>query len=116
MDLNCSNLNLTEAQVTSICVSRSTASALCLVVISLILLLLIFHKAHNSTLQRLFLYLTVMTTIQEACSMTLGIELHFESRGNQTFCGVVNFLAQTAALVVYFLTFGIFILSAVYGL
>ena len=109
MDLNCSNLNLTEAQVTSICVSRSTASALCLVVISLILLLLIFHKAHNSTLQRLFLYLTVMTTIQEACSMTLGIELHFESRGNQTFCGVVNFLAQTAALVVYFLTFGIFI-------
>ena len=39
----------------------------------------------------------------------MGIELHFESRGNQTFCGVINFLAQTAGMVVYFLTFGIFI-------
>ena len=77
---NCNNL-LTDEQIKNIHLSVSIASAVYLLVITLMLLLLIFYKTYNSTLQRLFLYLTIVTVIQEACmTMVLSISFNTASR------------------------------------
>ena len=52
-------------------------------------LLLVFYKAYTSTLQRLFLYLTILTVIQEA-SMTVGYAAQFEYNDQETFCNIIS--------------------------
>ena len=85
----------------------SIASAVSLVVIMLILLLLIFYKTYTSTLQRLLLYLTIVTVIQEA-SMTLGYAAQFEYNDQETF-NIITSVTTWSATVVYLSTIGIFI-------
>ena len=81
----------------------SITSTVCLVVITLILLLLIFHKAYNSTLQRLFLYLAITTVIQEACT-TVGYATQFEYSGHEKFCDVISNVWQWSDTVGYLVT------------
>ena len=104
--LNCSNFTLQQFQHINLC--RSIASAVCLVVITLILLLLIFYKAHTSTLQRLFLYLTIVTVIQEAC-ITMNVEHQFQYNGQETFCEWIGIVSQWTGTMVYLVTLGIII-------
>ena len=101
---NCSN-KLTQAQLKNIYLTGTTSSATCLLVITLILLLLIFYKACiKSAMQRLFLYLTIMTVIQEVCSMILNIE-----RYTGTLCEGISFVSRCCVTVVYLLIFGMFV-------
>ena len=79
------------------------AATVCLVGITLIFLLLIFYKAYTSTLQRLLLYLTIITVIQEA-SMTVGYATQFEYSGHETFCNVISNVWQWSTTVGYLLT------------
>ena len=81
----------------------SITSAVCLVVISLLFLLLIFHKTYTSTLQRLLLYLTIITVIQEAC-LSVGYATQFEYSGHESFCDVISNVWQWSDTVGYLLT------------
>ena len=86
---NCNNL-LTDEQIKNIHLSVSIASAVCLLVITFILLLLIFYKTYKTTLQWLFLYLTITTVIQEAC-MTMDFEHQFQYSEQEIFCKCITF-------------------------
>ena len=81
----------------------SITSTVCLVVITLIFLLLIFHKNYTSTLQRLLLYPTIITVIQEAC-MTVGYATQFEYSEHETLCDVISSFWQWSDTVGYLLT------------
>ena len=83
-------------------------SPVCLVVITLIFLLLVFHKAYTSTLQRLLLYLTITTVIQEA-SMTAGYAAQFEFTDQEAFCDVITIVTTWSATAGYLSVFGVFI-------
>ena len=86
----------------------SIAAAVCLVVTTSILLLLIFHKAYTSTLQRLLLYLMIFSVIQEAC-LTVGYATQFEYSGHESFCNMINIVWQWSDTVAYVLTFCIIV-------
>ena len=86
----------------------SIAAAVCLVVTTSILLLLIFHKAYTSTLQRLLLYLMIFTVIQEAC-LLVGYATQFEYSGHEPFCNMINTVWQWSDTVGYVLTFCIIV-------
>ena len=102
--MNESNSNFTNA----IHLTASITSAVCLVVITLILLLLIFYKAYNSTLQRLLLYLTIFTVIQEV-SMTAGYATEIEYNGHETVCDMINIVWEWSTIVGYLLTLAIIV-------
>ena len=93
------NSNLTG----TVRLTGSIASAVCLAVISLILLLLVFYKAYTTTLQRLLLYLTIITVIQEVC-LTVNCATQFEYSEHETFCDVISSFWQWSDTVGYLLT------------
>ena len=93
--------NLT--QLNSVHLTGSIVSTLSLAVITLILLLLIFYKTYNSTLQRLLLYLTITTVIQKVW-VTAGYTTQFEYSGHETFCDMINIVWQWSTTVGYLLT------------
>ena len=101
---NCSDL-LTDEQIKNIHLSVSIASAVCLVVITFILLLLIFYKTYKTTLQRLFLYLTITTVIQEAC-MTMDFEHQLEYSEQEIFCKCITFVSEWTNAMAYDFTLG----------
>ena len=74
----------------------------------MIILLLKFYKAYTSTLQRLFLYLTIVTVIQEAC-ITMNVEHQFQYNGQETFCEWIRIVSQWTGMMVYLVTLGIII-------
>ena len=55
-----------------------------------ILLLLVFHKAYTSILQRLFLYFTIVTLLQLAC-IAMNVELQFDFEAGLSFCKWLGF-------------------------
>ena len=95
--LNSSNLTGTVR------LTGSIASGVCLAVITLILLLLVFYKAYTTTLQRLLLYLTIITVIQEVC-LTVNCATQFEYSEHKTFCDVISSFWQWSDTVGYLLT------------
>ena len=95
--------NLTREQLNSVHLTGSIVSTLSLAVITLILLLLIFYKTYNSTLQRLLLYLTITTVIQKVW-VTAGYTTQFEYSGHETFCDMINIVWQWSTTVGYLLT------------
>ena len=80
----------------------------CLVVITLILLLLVLHKAYTSTLQRLFLYLIIFNVIQEAC-LIVAYATQFEYSEHKKFCDAINIFWQWSNTVGYLLIFAIIV-------
>ena len=105
-ELNWSNITLAQIDAR---LTGSITSAVCLVVITSILLLLIFHKAYTSTLQRLLLYLTITTVIQEACETVGYYTIRFEYGEHETFCDMINTVRQWNDTVGYLLTLGIIV-------
>ena len=81
----------------------SIAATTCLGVITLLFLLLIFYKVYTSVLQRLLLYLTIVTVIPEAC-MTVGYTTQFEYSGHKMFCDTMSIFWQWSTTVGYLLT------------
>ena len=104
---NC-NDSLTDVQIQHVRLSVSISSAVCLVIITFIFLLLIFYKAYTTTLQRLFLYLTITTVIQEA-SMTMEFEHQFQYSGQETFCKYIIIISEWTNTMVYGFTLGIIV-------
>ena len=95
--------NSTLAQMRDVSLPGRILSPVCLLVIIVILLLLIFYKTYNSTLQRLFLYLTIVTVIQETC-LTVGYATQFEYSGHKKICDAMFIFWQWSNTVGYLLT------------
>ena len=76
---------------------------ICFLTTTLILLLLLLNKAYKSTLQRLFLYLTIMTLVLEVF-LSVQIEHHFLYNGQEEFCAALGFLSQLATSVTFTFT------------
>lgn len=88
---NCTNF--TTHQLKNINLARSLSGILCMVVVMLILVVLLFYKAYKSTLQRLFLYITAATVIEEA-AFSLAIEHQFYYPSQDKLCVFYGFLLE----------------------
>ena len=96
-------LALYRNSTVAIRLAGSITSSVCLVVASLLFLLLIFHKAYTSTLQRLLLYLMIFSVIQEAC-LSVGYATQFEYSEHEAFCDMISIVWQWSTTVSYLLT------------
>ena len=89
--VNCSNF--TSTQFWYLDLARGTSGAVSLLVCSLILFLILLHKAYASLLQRFLLYSTLATWLAEA-AFTMQIEHLVKYAGQAQFCIAVAFLHQ----------------------
>ena len=106
--LSCTNF--TGEQLRILNLARSLSGMICLIVVMLILLLLIFYKAYKTTLQRLFLYIT-MTTVLEEIAFSLAIEHQFYYANQDKVCVVFGFLLEwTVSITNYLILCKIFFL------
>ena len=98
--VNCSNF--TSLQFWYLDLARGVSGTASLLICSLILFLLLLHKAYASPLQRFLLYLTLATWLTEVC-FTVQIEhLISYSKQRQT-CQAIGFLTQlTTSLFIAF--------------
>ena len=77
-----------------------------LVIVASILLFLLLYKAYSSTLQRLFVHLTIVTCLHDV-SFVMEIEHQFQYRGQKQFCTFLGFFDTWAANMVYNFIIGI---------
>ena len=102
--------NFSGEQLQTLNLARSLSGIFCLLVVSLILLLLIFYKAYKTTLQRLFLYITT-TTILEEIAFSLAIEHQFFYANQDGVCMFLGFLLEwTVSITNYLILCKIFFL------
>ena len=96
--VNCSNF--TSIQFWYLDLARGISGAVALLVCSLILFLILLHKAYASLLQRFLLYSTLATWLAEA-SFTMQIEHLVKYAGQRQFCVTVAFMEQwTSSMVI----------------
>ena len=88
--VNCSNF--TSIQFRHLDLARGVSGAVSLLICSLILFLILLHKAYASLLQRFLLYLTLATWLT-AATATMQIE-HLVNTGRSQFCVAVAFLER----------------------
>jgi len=112
-DLNCSNF--TQEQLKKLNLARGISGAVSLLTVASILLFLVFYKAYTTTLQRLFVHLTIVTCLHDV-SYVLQLEHQFEYYGQKQFCEFVGFLVMWASTLVYTFIIGInvFLVYTVY--
>ena len=97
---NCTNF--TAPQLRNINLARSLCGILCMVVVTLILVALVFYKAFKSTLQRLFLYITAATVIEEA-AFSLAVEHQFYYPTQNKLCAFYGFFLEWTVSVTNYL-------------
>ena len=90
--INCTNL--TDSEFHQLPLARGVTAAICLLLCIITLLLIIITKTYKSTLQRLFLYLT-LSTVAYLAVLALHIEHYFEFKSpNLTLCKAIGFLDE----------------------
>jgi len=87
--VNCSNF--TSIQFRHLDLARSVSGAVSLLVCSLILFLILLHKAYASLLQRFLLYLTLATWLTEASLTMNTVQVKYAEQSQ--FCVTLTFLA-----------------------
>ena len=106
--LSCTNF--TGEQLRILNLARSLSGLICLIIVMLILLLLIFYKAYKTTLQRIFLYITT-TTVLEEIAFSLAIEHQFYYTNQDKMCAFFGFLLEwTVSITNYLILCKIFFL------
>ena len=101
--------DFTSIQFWYIDLARGISGALSLLVCSLILFLILLHKAYASLLQRFLLYLTLGTCVAEA-TFTMQIEHLVKYAGQREFCQTLAFLDQFGSTIVVIFSLEITIL------
>ena len=104
-DLNCTN-STSAAQLRAINLTRFIAGTISLAIVILILLFLLLYKAYTTTLQRLFVHLTIASSLHDAC-FVIEVEHQFDYYGQEQFCAVVGFLDAWTSIMVYLFILGI---------
>lgn len=97
---NCTNF--TALQLKNINLARTLSGIVCMLVVVLILTVLVFYKAFKSTLQRLFLYITAATVIEEAV-FSLAIEHQFYYPSQNKLCVFYGFLLEWTVSITNYL-------------
>ena len=112
-NLNCSNF--TVEQLKTINLARGITGAVSLVIVTSIFLFLVLYKAYTTTLQRLFVHLTIVTCLHDV-SFVMELEHQFEYYGQEQFCAFIGFFDTWAANMVYNFIIGInvFLVYTVY--
>ena len=95
--VNCSNF--TSIQFWYLDLARGVSGAVSLLVCSLILFLILLHKAYASLLQRFLLYCTLATWLAEA-TVTMQIEHLVKYAGQRQFCVTLAFMEEWTSLMV----------------
>ena len=95
--VNCSNF--TSIQFWYLDLARGVSGGISFLVCSLILFLILLHKAYASLLQRFLLYSTLATWLAEA-AFTMQIEHLVKYAGQRQFCVTVAFLHQWTSSIV----------------
>ena len=111
--VNCSNF--TSLQFWYLDLARGVSGTASLLICSLILFLLLLHKAYASPLQRFLLYLTLTTWLTEA-SFTAQIEHLVKYAGQSYVCQAVGFFDQfcTSLFIMFSLELSLLLLFQVY--
>lgn len=111
--VNCSNFTAHQSRVLNL--TRSVTASVCLVVILLIIVLLFFYRAYESTLQRLFFYLSTVTLIYEIANV-LQMEHLWQYHQQKKLCAYLGFCDQWTVAMVYLSTIqiNIFLMYKVY--
>ena len=112
-NLNCSNI--TVEQLKKLNLAKGISGSISLTMVALILLFLVFYRAYGSTLQRLFIHLTIVTCLHDV-SFVIELEHQFEYHGQKQFCEFVGFLDMWTSTMVYNFIIGInvFLVYTVY--
>ena len=98
--VNCTNF--TGEQLQRLNLARCLSGIFCLIIVSLILILLIFYRAYKTTLQRLFLYITA-TTILEEIAFSVSIEHQFYYANQDAACTIIGFLLEWTVSITNYL-------------
>ena len=101
-NLNCTTF--TGEQLKAINLTRSIVAIICVVIVALILLFLLCHKAYSSTFQRLYIYVIIATLFSEtiqACS--IEHQLHYE--GQNVVCFWLAFITHWTSTMVFIFAF-----------
>ena len=90
--INCTNL--TDSEFRQLPLARGVTAAICLLLCIITLILIIITKTYKSTLQRLFLYLT-LSTVAYLAVVALHIEHYFNFKSPRfTLCKAIGFLDE----------------------
>ena len=90
--INCTNF--TDSEFRQLPLARGVTAAICLLLCIITLLLIIITKTYKSTLQRLFLYLT-LSTVAYLAVLALHIEHYFNFKSpNIMLCKAIGFLDE----------------------
>ena len=100
--------NFTTGELLFLNLSISITGAVCFLITSLIVLVLIFYKAYHSLLQRLFLYLMLATSIRELALFSL-IEHYFYYTRQDELCICVAFFNHWTVTMTLVFAMGIMV-------
>ena len=93
-------------QLKTINLTRGIFGAISLVIVTLVLLFLVLYKAYTTTLQRLFVHLTIVTCLHDV-SFVIELEHQFKYYGQEQFCAFVGFFDTWTSSMVYLFIIGI---------
>jgi len=92
-------------QLKTINLTRGIFGAISLVIVTLVLLFLVLYKAYTTTLQRLFVHLTIVTCLHDV-SFVIELEHQFKYYGQKQFCAFVGFFDTWTSSMVYLSSLG----------
>jgi len=113
-ETNCTNITAYDLQTRNL--SRCISAIICTLGTLAILLVLLWKRAHKTTLQRLFLYPTIIIFIQ-LVFISMNIELQFRFDQRYTMCEIIAFFTVWSAISTYLLAMVItfYLVFLVYG-
>ena len=101
-NINCTTF--TGEQLKAINLIRSIVAIICVIIVALILVFLLCHKAYSSTFQRLYIYVIIATLISESIQ-ACGIEHQFHYQGQKVVCFWLAFITHWTSIMVFIFAF-----------
>ena len=101
-NINCTTF--TGEQLLAINLTRSIVAIVCVIIVALILLFLLCHKAYSSTFQRLYIYVIIATLFSESIQ-ACGIEHQFHYQGQKVVCFWLAFITHWTSIMVFIFAF-----------
>ena len=100
--INCTTF--TGEQLKAINLTKSIIAIVCVIIVALILLFLLCHKAYFSTFQRLYIYVIIATLFSESVQVC-GIEHQFHYQEQKVVCFWLAFITHWTSIMVFVFAF-----------
>ena len=101
-NINCTTF--TGEQLKAINLTRSIVAIICVIIVALILVFLLCHKAYSSTFQRLYIYVIIASLFSESVQ-ACGIEHQFHYQGQKVVCFWLAFITHWTSIMVFMFAF-----------